>query len=127
MMPTLAPEPELRELLVTRLGVMEDPEFDRARDMASRHQIPLERAIVERSGMPLSFLLRQLAQSWGLAFIDLKVSDVEPGALQTINPTYARDHCLVPFRATPHQIDVAMANPRDFVVAGELNARSTPC
>ena len=122
MMPTLAPEGELRELLVTRLGVMEDPEFDRARDMASRHQIPIERAIVERSGMPLSFLLRQLAESWGLAFIDLKVSDVEPGALQTVNPKYARDHCLVPFRVTPRQIDVAMANPRDFVVAGELNA-----
>jgi hypothetical protein len=43
-------ESELRDLVVKQLGAMDDVDFDRARAMATRHRIPLERAIVERSG-----------------------------------------------------------------------------
>jgi type II secretory ATPase GspE/PulE/Tfp pilus assembly ATPase PilB-like protein len=122
MTTVLAPESELRDLVVKQLGAMEDADFDRARAMAMRHQIPLERAIVERSGMPLPFLLRQLAETWNLKFIDLKVSDVDPAALSCVSEKYARDHGLIPFRQTARQLDVAMANPRDLPSIDELGA-----
>ena len=101
-------EDELRQFVVSRLELMEASEFERARAMAARLRIPLERAVVERGRIPLGFLLQQLAQSWGVGFIDLKISDVRPRALQAVTEEYARSRVLVPFDLTDGCVHVAM-------------------
>ena len=106
-------EQELRELLVTRLEVIDDAEFERARATAARLHLPLERALADRSRVPIGFLLEQLAQLWEVGFIDLQITDVQPDALRLIPEDYARAHLLVPFEMRDQQLKVAMHNPRD--------------
>jgi type IV pilus assembly protein PilB len=111
---------ELRALLVRDLEVIDDTEFERARAMATRLRIPLEMALVGRGGVPLGFVLNQLAHAWGVQFTDLKTSDIEPDALATLPEEYARRHLLVPFRCDPPRLHVAMWDPRDRAVVDEI-------
>ena len=93
----LVSEEELKALLVGELGLVDEAEFERARLMATRLKMPLERAVAERGRFPFAFLLEQLAQAWGVGFIDLKVSDVHLEALKTIRDEYAKSHVVIPF------------------------------
>lgn len=111
---------ELRELLVTRLEILDQAEFDRARRMAKRFGVPLERAVVERGRIPFGFLLEQLAQAWEIGFIDLKVSDVNPDSLRLVREEYARTRTLVPFAQENGQLKVAMWDPRDRQTIAEV-------
>ena len=124
-------EDELRAWFVTGLEVIEEAEFEQARRMAARAKIPLERALVERGRIPLGFLLRQLAESWGVRFVDLKVSDVQLEALRSLPEEYARGHTLVPFELVGTQLTVAMWDPRDREIIEDIQRRTglqvTPC
>jgi type IV pilus assembly protein PilB len=113
-------EEELRSFLVTRLGIIDAAEFDKARRMAVRLKIPLERAVVERGRIPFGALLEQLAGSWGVDFIDLKVSDVKAEALRTLTEEYARARLLIPFDLAADQLRVAMWDPRDHRARDEI-------
>lgn len=117
-------EEELRELLVSGLEVIDDAEFEKARKMAKRLRIPLEQALVERGRIPFGFLLEQLAQAWRVEFVDLKVGDVRPEALQALPEPYARAHTLVPFDAPDGQLHVAMWDPRDRQTIAEIEQRT---
>jgi type IV pilus assembly protein PilB len=114
-------EEDLRALFVRDLEVIDDAEFERARAMAARLRIPLEMAVVERGRLPLGFVLEQLAQRWGVGFIDLKTSDVDPAALATLSEEYARRQVLVPFRREGAQLHVAMWDPRDRKTIDEIS------
>ena len=111
---------ELRQLLVERLEIVDAAEFDRARTMATRLRVPLERALVERGRIPLSFLMRQLADAWNVAFLDLRISDVDAAALRALPEEYARNHDLVPVTLVGKTLRVAMRDPRDRRVIDEI-------
>ena len=113
-------EQELRDLLVTRLEVIDAAEFEKARTMAARLRLPLERALVERGRVPFNFLLEHLAQTWGVGFIDLKVGDVHPDALRAIPEDYARANTLIPFDRHDDRLQVAMWDPRDRNAIDEI-------
>jgi type IV pilus assembly protein PilB len=122
---------ELRELLVARLEVLDDGEFARALAMATRLGIPLERALVERGRIPFEFLLEQLAQTWGVEFLNLKMSDVQPESLRLVREEFARAHTLVPLGRDGNALRVAMWDPRNQRVLDELERltglRVIPC
>ncbi len=124
-------EEELRALLVTRLEMLDEAEFEKARKMATRNRIPLERALVERTRIPSGFLLKELAESWGVSFIDLKVSDVKLDALRTLPEEYARAHTLIPFERSDSLLRVAMWDPRDRRLIEEIRRKTgldvAPC
>jgi type II secretory ATPase GspE/PulE/Tfp pilus assembly ATPase PilB-like protein len=111
---------ELRTLLVNRLEVIDQAEFDKAWKMAARLRIPLDRALVERGRIPFGFLLEQLAEAWGVDFIDLRVSDVKPEALRMVAEEYARSHTLAAFDRRDRDLHVAMWDPRDRRVIDEI-------
>ena len=113
-------EDELRALFVTHLGMIEAGDFDKARAMASRLHIPLERALAEREGIPLSFLLQQLADDWDVGFVDLKTGDVQPDALRAVPERIARAHTLVAFEQAAGKLKIAMTNPRDWTVIKDI-------
>jgi type IV pilus assembly protein PilB len=113
-------EDELRGLLVQQLGVLEEAEFEKARRTAARLRIPLERALVEQGRVPQAFLLESLAQSWAVDFVDLRVADVRAEALRLLPEEYARRHLAVPFDRVDRELRVAMADPRDRAVVGEI-------
>ena len=113
-------EDELRELVVKRLEAVSELEFEQSRRVAARFKIPLERALLDRSGMPLAFLLKQLAEMWDIAFTDLAIGEVQAAALETVNEEFARRHALLPFRRTERTVDVAMSDPRDVAVIRKI-------
>ncbi|MBI4592938.1 MAG: type II/IV secretion system protein, partial [Candidatus Rokubacteria bacterium] len=117
-------EAELRELLVKRLDVIDEIGFDRARSMAARLKIPLERALIERGRIPVAFLLEQLAETWSVGFVDLRINDVKLEALRTLPEEYARAHTLVAFARDAGQLHVAMWDPRDRQVIDEIERMS---
>ena len=113
-------EDEFRTLLVDQLELLDAGEFEKARRTAARFRVPLERAIVERGRVPLGFILEQIAAAWGVGFVDLKVSDVQPEALRLVPEEYARQHVLLPFELRDRQLSVAMWDPRDRQAIDEI-------
>ena len=111
---------ELKSLLVEELEVIDEVAFEKARIMANRLRIPLERTLAERGHVPLGFLLQQLAQAWDVGFIDLKINDVSPEALGLLPEKYARAHTLIPFALKERDLHVAMAHPRDRRLIAEM-------
>ena len=122
---------EFRTLLVTRLEVIEAGEFEKTRKMAARLAIPLERALGDRCRIPLDFLLRHLAEFWGVGYLDLKVADVKLDALRCVPEDLARAHTLMPLERTDGRLRVAMLDPRDTKVRDEIQRRAAlqvvPC
>jgi type IV pilus assembly protein PilB len=111
---------ELKTLLVDQLAIIDEASFEKARAVAARLRVPLERTLVERGHIPMGFVLQQLAQAWEVGFLDLKINDIDPPALRTIPEKYARAHTLIPFAIKDRQLHVAMWNPRDRRALGEL-------
>ena len=120
MIGALVEEGELKTLVVDQLGLLDDAEFEKARAMAGRLKVPIERAVAERGRFPFGFLLEQLGQAWGVAYTELKVSDVQHEALKTVREEFARNHLVVPFEQAGPRLKVAMVNPRDRVLIREL-------
>ncbi|HEX7513077.1 MAG TPA: ATPase, T2SS/T4P/T4SS family, partial [Candidatus Methylomirabilis sp.] len=122
---------ELRTLLVTQLEVIEAAEFEKARKMAARLAISLERALADRCRIPLDFILRHLAESWDVGYVDLKVSDVKLDALRCVPEEVARTHTLMPFERADGKLRVAMLDPRDRKVKDDIARRAAlqvvPC
>ena len=115
-----ATEAEFRALFVDKLQLVDPADFERARAMADRLQLPLERALAERGGMPLAFLLEQTAQAWGVGFLELRVGDIEPEALSTLREDYARAHLVMPVARRDRNLKLAMADPRDTTVIRDV-------
>jgi len=109
----LATDDELKALIVTRLGLIDEGEFDKIRVVAARLRIPVDRALAERGVIPISFLLRELAMDWGVGFIDLQVADVHPESLRTLPEEYARGRLVIPIEKKDRELRLAMHNPRD--------------
>jgi type IV pilus assembly protein PilB len=124
-------EDELRTLLVKKLEVIDTTEFERARAAAARLRVPLERALVERTRIPFAFLLEQLAETWGVEFIDLNVGDVDRAVLTAVSEEYARAHLVMPFAQADRCLRVAMWDPRDRHVIREIESMTgleiAPC
>jgi type IV pilus assembly protein PilB len=111
---------ELRALLVKKLEVIDSAEFDRARAAAARLRVPLERALAERTRIPFTFLLEQLAEAWGVEFIDLTIADIDRAVLTTVSEEYSRAHTVIPVARADHALRVAMSDPRNRHVIREI-------
>ena len=116
-------EGEFRALLVNQLEILNEAEFDSASATAKRLRTSLDKVLINR-GIPQAFLLEQLAQSWGISYLDLKVNDVKPQALQLIDEQFARSNGLVPFDVQDGQLKVAMCDPRNHEILGKLKGKS---
>jgi type II secretory ATPase GspE/PulE/Tfp pilus assembly ATPase PilB-like protein len=124
-MPSLhVPEEELQSLFVSQLGVITQAEFDKAKRLAARLKVSLIRTLVEQGRIPQTFLFDQLAQSWGVRAIDLKVGHVKPEVLKIVTEGFARAHLVVPFDRDGKQVHIAMWDPRDRKTIRELERLS---
>ena len=117
-------EEELKNLLVGQLEVLGEEEFDAACDMARRLRASVGQILVDRGRVPHGFLLEQLAQSWGVDYIDLRVADIKPQALRTLPEDFARANTLVPFELDGNRLRVAMCDPRNGSLIGEIKRKT---
>jgi len=116
----LATDDELKALIVTRLGLIDEGEFEKIRVVAARLRIPVDRALAERGVIPISFLLRELAMDWGVGFIDLQVADVHPDSLRALPEEYARGRLVIPIEKKDRELRLAMHNPRDKAAIAQI-------
>lgn len=114
---------ELRALLVEKLEVLSSQEFEGAENSAKRLRAPIERVLVDR-GLPQTFIMEQLAASWGVSYVDLKTGNVKPDALALVKEEFARQHTLVPFELENGSLKVAMCDPRDPEVLSEIQQKA---
>jgi type IV pilus assembly protein PilB len=115
---------ELRTLLVTDLEVITKAEFDSAQSLARRFRTTVGRILVERGHVPQGFLLGQLAQIWGVGYIDLKASDVNQQALQLVDEEFARNKQIVPFDLQNNHLKLAMCDPRDRQTIDQIQKKT---
>jgi type IV pilus assembly protein PilB len=124
-------ESELRRIVVDELELVSGTEFDRARAMTARLGIPLEHALVERGQLPYGFLIKQLASAWGVRYVDLKLSDIDPAVLRLLKEEYAREHKVIPFAKRDRTVSIAMVDPRDRTRIDEISrltgSKVEPC
>lgn len=80
---------------MTELGVLDQADFEKARTLAERLRVPLERTLVEQGRIPHNFLLQHLAQSWNVSFTELMIGQVKPDALRALKEDFARQHLVV--------------------------------
>jgi len=111
---------ELHALFVEQLGVIDQTDFDRACRIAKRLRVPLMHTLVEQGRIPQVFLLEQLARSWNVGFVDLKIGQVQSEAIGLLHETFARKHALVPFQRDGNSLQVAMADPRERKLISEM-------
>ena len=118
---------DLRKLVVHDLELISAADFETCTRLARRLRVPLEQVIAEQGRLPLSFVLEQVAASWGVRYTELKVGDVEPAALRRIPEKTAVSLRAAAFAITEEGLSVAMADPRDQKALGELRrAAATP-
>ncbi len=113
-------EEELRSLFVENLGVIDQTDFERAAKLAKRLRVPLMHTLVEQGRIPQVFLLDQLARSWNVSFVDLKIGQVKSDAINLLQETFARKQVLIPFEREGTQLHVAMMDPRELKVVNEV-------
>lgn len=111
---------DLRKLVVHDLELISAAEFETCTRLARRLRLPLEQVIAEQGRLPLSFVLEQVAASWGVRYTALKVGDIEPAALRRISEKTAVACCAAAFAITKDGLSVAIADPRDQKVLTEL-------
>src|SRR5258705_4611995 len=116
----LAADEELKELIVKRLGLVDEAEFEKIRVVATRLRLPVDRALAERGVIPMSFLLKELAQDWSVSFIDLQAGDVHPDALRVLPEEYARGRLVIPIEKKDRELRMAIQNPRDKKAIAEI-------
>jgi type IV pilus assembly protein PilB len=113
-------EEELRSLFVENLGVIDQTDFDKSTKLAKRLRVPLMHTLVEQGRIPQAFLLDQLARSWNVSFVDLKIGMVKSDAINLLQETFARKQVLIPFEREGTQLHVAMMDPRELKVVTEV-------
>lgn len=116
----LVNEEELRSLFVENLGVIDQTDFERAAKLAKRLRVPLMHTLVEQGRIPQVFLLDQLAHSWNVSFVDLKIGQVKSDAINLLRETFARKQVLIPFEREGTQLHMAMMDPRELKVVNEV-------
>lgn len=114
---------ELRALVVSRLEILTEAEFDNAQGMAKRLRTSVGRILISR-GLPEGFLLQQLAQAWGIPFVDLKVSDIKTKALDVVDEQFARSNVVIPLDTYNGTLKLAMCDPRNREVLEELQRKT---
>lgn len=117
-------EQELKKLLVTELEMVSEADFDTARATARRLKSSVGHVLVERGRIPQGFLLEQIAQAWGVQFIELKASDISPEALRSVGFELAKKHGMMPISFDDKQIRIAMSDPRDRAGIAEVARRT---
>ncbi len=109
----LATDDELKELIVKRLGLIDEAEFEKIRVVAARLRIPVDRALAERGVIPISFLLRELARTgaWASSTSRWLTSSPMRSAPFPRNTRAAR--LVIPIEKKDRELRLAMHNPRD--------------
>ena len=111
--------PRLGELLV-RLGHLTQVQLDAALEEQRQTKEPLGQILLRRGFIDEKTLAQVLADQQRAELISLKEIEPDPKALALLDPRYAREKRVFPFRIEGPRLFVAMARPSDLALLDEL-------
>lgn len=91
-----------------------------------RVQEPIGRVLVKLGYITEAALRQALSHQFGVPFIDLDTTTIDRRLVRVINKSYAKRHALLPVAQIGSALTVAMDDPTDTAVIGELR-RLTQC
>jgi len=115
--------PKLGELLV-RLGKITQDQLDAALAEQARTKEPLGQILLRRGFIDEKTLAQVLADQQRAELISLKEIEPEEAALRLLDPRFAAEHRVFPFRVEGNRLYVAMARPSDLRLLDELRFRT---
>ena len=115
--------PKLGELLV-RLGKITQDQLDAALAEQARTKEPLGQILLRRGFIDEKTLAQVLADQQRAELISLKEIEPEEEALRLLDPRFAAEHRVFPFRVEGNRLYVAMARPSDLRLLDELRFRT---
>lgn len=108
--------------LLLEEGIVTQEALDRALEIHAESGLPLGRVLVDERLVDERDLVRVLARSIGLDFIDLREETVDPAAASLIPEALARRYAALPVAFDGESLVVAMADPANVLAIDDIRA-----
>lgn len=116
-------KPKLGELLL-QLGYLDEKELQAALEEQKRSGDLLGQVLLRRGYVREEDLARALAYQQQVPLIRLGEVELDPKALRLLDPRFAREKRVLPFKLEGNRLHVAMAHPSDLALLDELRFRT---
>lgn len=84
------------------------------------HNVALKDYLIEKGLLSDSLVGQAVAESYGIAYLDLKAAKISKEQVNLIPESLAKKHRLLVFSVNDKQVVIATDNPRNKVIAAEL-------
>jgi type IV pilus assembly protein PilB len=111
------------EILAER-GMLDEAQAKAATDDAAKSGKSFQQAVLDLNLVAKGALLKALSDEWQVKAVDLGQMDVDVETAKIIPEAVARRHTAIPFAKEENVLFVAMADPRDFFVAEDIQLRT---
>jgi type II secretion system (T2SS) protein E len=109
--------------LLLRVGAIDPEQLEIALTEKERSPRRLGEILVEWGWVPSVAIARALAEQYGMPFLDLSQTEIQPDAAMRLSEDAARRLHALPIRFLPdHLLLVGLADPTDVLAAEELRS-----
>lgn len=101
-------------------GAITSEELESAFDLQSKTGQKIGRILTDLGYTTENIIVRCLAASMGIQYVDLQNYDVDQAAVKAVSVKHAEKHLLLPLRINDKRLTVAMSDPLDLKAIGEI-------
>ncbi|OGS00679.1 MAG: hypothetical protein A2V88_07295 [Elusimicrobia bacterium RBG_16_66_12] len=113
----------VQEIVVERKLLTEEQLKQANADVAKTGK-SFQQAVIDGGAIGKAHLLKALSEEWQVKAVDLVQMDVDAEVAKTVPEAVSRRHVAIPFAKEENVLFVAMADPRDFFVAEDIQLRT---
>jgi type IV pilus assembly protein PilB len=106
-------EPVLKEIFVTRTGLLSEDEYDNAVKLATQNRIQLDRLLMERSFVSQRYYLELIGNYFNAQVAELSIGNIDLEVMTMIPELFATSNNVLLFEREDNVLHMAMSNPHD--------------
>lgn len=110
--------------LLTDAGLISDEQLDLALSHQKGTNRRLGEVLIDEGIITEAQLIEALQMQLGIEFIDLSQYDIDPEMSRVISKNVARTYSVVPVKATPEEVFLAMSDPLNFLAIEAVKTAS---
>ncbi len=110
--------------ILTERGLLDAAQCEQAAADAAKTGKSVQQAALDLGLVAKGPLLKTLSEEWEVKAVDLGAMDVDAETAKIIPEAVARRHAAIPFAKEENVLFVAMADPRDFFAAEDIQLRT---
>lgn len=103
----------LKEIYVSRTGLMTEDEFNAVVTVSTENRLPLDRLLMERSFVSPRYYLELVGNYYEVPVAELSIGNVDTAVMNMIPELFATTNHVLPFGKEGEKIKMAMVNPKD--------------